>query len=143
MKSMISTVSVVTGLLLTTSFPALAADSKAVVDAALGVYQGRLTCATCNRGAPKDYDFEVDIMSIDASSGKVVIKVTSDFYRNKEVVRKNCLLDAAKPGLAFNCKGDTWHEDYEVKGDSVKADAISGNTGRNLTYYMSASKAKK
>jgi hypothetical protein len=143
MKSMIATASVLIGLLLTTSFSAIAADSTAMVDAAPGVYQGRLTCVTCNKGAPKDYDFEVDIMSIDASSGKVVIKVTSDFYRNKEIVRKNCLIDAAKPGLVFNCKGDTWHEDYEVKGDSVKADAVSGASGKNFMYYMSASKAKK
>jgi hypothetical protein len=144
MKSMIATASVVTGLLLTTSFSAIAADSTAMTDAAPGVYQGRLTCVTCNKGAPKDYDFEVDIMSIDASSGKIVIKVTSDFYRNKEIVRKNCLLDAAKPGLVFNCKGDTWHEDYEVKGDSVKADAVtSGYGNKNFVYYMSAIKVKK
>jgi hypothetical protein len=131
------------GLLMNMVVIATAAAEPPSSETALGVYNGRLTCVTCNKGAPKDYDFEVDIKSIDASSGKVVIKVTSDFYRNKEIVRKNCLIDAAKSGLAFNCKGETWHEDYEVKGDSVKADAISGNAGKNFTYYMSATKAKK
>jgi hypothetical protein len=56
------------------------------------------------------------------------------------VVRKNCQLDAAQPGLVFICKGESWHEDYQVKGDSVKADAISI---KNVPYYISATKVKK
>jgi len=137
MKSIIALACMLISLLATTAFAADAVSDAVAADAALGVYKGRLI-VTANKIT--EYDFEAEILKIDPATGKVIIKVTSDFYTKKEITRKNCVLVTDKPGLAFNCKGENWHENYEVSGDSLKAKATSTS---NYSYSISATKVKK
>jgi hypothetical protein len=112
--------------------------AAAAPDPSLGEYKGRLSLNY--HGKMKEYDFLIEILQIDQKSGKVVIRVASDFYRSKEITRKNCRLVPDKPATAFICKGDDWHEDYELKGDGIKASCISS---KNDPYSMSATKVAK
>ncbi|GAM08575.1 hypothetical protein OR1_00847 [Geobacter sp. OR-1] len=137
MKTVIAMTCILMGLLSTTLFAADAGSEAVIPGSALGAYKGRITLIATK--GPKDYDFEMEIMKIEPSTGKVIVKVTSDFYHNREMIRKNCALDSGKTGLAFSCKGENWYENYEVSGDSVKAKAT--NT-KNRPYYISATRVK-
>jgi hypothetical protein len=107
-------------------------------DSSLGTYKGRLSLNY--HGRMVEYDFLAEILQIDQKSGKVVIRVASDFYRSKEITRKNCRLVPDKPATAFICKGDDWHEDYELKDDVLKASCV---TTKNDPYSISATKVAK
>jgi len=136
MKSIIIITSVMLGFLLTTTFTTHAAD-EIKPEAAQGLYKGKLTFIS-GRGA-KDFDFEIDIVKIDLSTGRFVVKVTSDFYPNREIIRKNCVIDSGNPSLAFSCKGENWYENYEIHDDTIKAKATNV---KNISYYISATKVK-
>jgi hypothetical protein len=120
---------------------AVAAENEpavAVPDPALGTYKGRLSLNY--HGRMIEYELLAEILQMDQKSGKVIIRVASDFYRSKEITRKNCRLLPDKPATAFICKGDDWHEDYELTGDVLKASCIST---KNDPYSISATKVAK
>jgi len=122
--------------------PCLAETEKtaATPEILIGTYQGRLTYMAVGGKALKEFDYSIEILKVDKQTGKVVMKATSDFYYSKDIKRNNCELVEGKSFPSFTCKGDGWHEDFEIKEDSLKANCISK---QNLPYYISATRAKK
>lgn len=122
--------------------PCLAETEKTAVspEMIIGTYQGRLTYMAVGGKALKEFDYSIEILRVDKQTGKVVMKATSDFYYSKDIKRNNCELVDGKSSPSFTCKGEGWHEDFEIKEDSLKATCTSK---QNLPYYISATRAKK
>ena len=113
------------------------AREPAAQESIVGTYKGTLTLT--NMHNIKDFSYTLEILKIDKETGKVWMHVASPYYKSGDITRKNCELVTGGSAAAITCMGEQWHEDYEVKGDVVKARGVSP---RNFPYSISATRVK-
>jgi|ERR1039457_297542 hypothetical protein len=134
MKKHIAVLTVILGVLFLLTGIAISSEQTTVSpDTLLGKYEGRILIMYRR---PIEHNYSVDITKIDSKNGQVFLHTYCLECKPTELNLK-CELNKEKMPLSFICKGEGWHMDYELDGDSLKANCLAK---AGYMYYIKVNK---